>query len=293
MDYLSESTKKEKRNLLAAGFAGIIIARLQIYPTEIDLVGLKFQSPDLPLVAVGGLCAATVYFWLKFFSSYLYERSSALRTTLATQITEGATSMDIAREEEGLELEGQAIIQHQKIIQGQQENGARLIKNLQDKIDQEVIAHEASTKITDKEISELEEVLASNAVPTPDCVLPDRRTTEKQLHVLKESQKSYLRQREMKQQQDMDNLENEKNAKEELYRAQVKDLRNKEKAFRDKREHIIEWKKVHKFVGKVSLLHLFLEIYLPLLVGVASIASLIYLMFHFSPPPQPPSMPEV
>jgi hypothetical protein len=111
--------------------------------------------------------------------------------------------------------------------------------------------------------------------------------------MLKENRISYLRQRETKQQQDMDNLENEKNAKEELYRAQVKDLRNKEKAFKDKREHIIEWKKVHKFVGKVSLLHLFLEIYLPLLVGVASIASLIYLMFHFPPPAQPPSLPEV
>jgi hypothetical protein len=53
MDFLSESTKKERRNLLATGFAGIIVAQLKIYPTDIELAGLKFHSPELPLIAVG------------------------------------------------------------------------------------------------------------------------------------------------------------------------------------------------------------------------------------------------
>ena len=53
MDFLSESTKKERRNLLATGFAGIIVAQLKTYPTDIELAGLKFHSPELPFIAVG------------------------------------------------------------------------------------------------------------------------------------------------------------------------------------------------------------------------------------------------
>lgn len=63
MDFLSENTKKERRNLLAAGFAGIIVGQLKLYPTDIELVGVKFHSPELPLIAVGGLCAAITYFF--------------------------------------------------------------------------------------------------------------------------------------------------------------------------------------------------------------------------------------
>lgn len=86
MDILSEATKKETHSLLAAGFAGIIVGQLKVYPTDIELVGVKFHNPDLPLIAVGGLCAALVYLLIKFCFSYLYEQSSSQTQILAMQI---------------------------------------------------------------------------------------------------------------------------------------------------------------------------------------------------------------
>lgn len=96
MDIISDGAKKERRNLLGAGFVGIIVAQLKIYPTEIDLVGLKFQSPELPFIAIGSLCAAIAYFLTKFYSSYLYEQYFSTRAALAMQISEGSLSLDIS-----------------------------------------------------------------------------------------------------------------------------------------------------------------------------------------------------
>ena len=110
LDGLSETTKKERRSLLATGFAGIIVTQLRIYPTEIDVLGLKFQSPDLPLIAVGGLLATIAYFLVKFYLSSQFELASAETSRLAGQIREGKTEMDVAREEEELNERAHALI---------------------------------------------------------------------------------------------------------------------------------------------------------------------------------------
>jgi len=181
MDFLSDTTKKDRRNLLAAGFAGIIVAQLRVYPTEMDVVGLKFQSQDLPLIAVGGgLCAAIIYFLIKFYSSFLYEQSSAITKALAIQIREGKTAMDIAREEEALNEQARVFIQQRQVIQTQQENEERRIKSLQDKIGQDDIAHEASLKITDQKRSDLEQALVKEDY-TPHGILLDRGRIEKEI----------------------------------------------------------------------------------------------------------------
>jgi hypothetical protein len=69
LDFASEATKKERRNLLASGYAGVIVSRLGSIPTEIDLLGLKFNSPDLSWVVILGLIGLTAYSLFKFLTS--------------------------------------------------------------------------------------------------------------------------------------------------------------------------------------------------------------------------------
>lgn len=299
MDFLSDTTKKERRNLLAAGFAGLIVAQLKIYPTDIELAGLKFHSPELPLIAIGGLCAAITYFLIKFCSSYLYEQSSAKTESLVIQIQEGKTAMDIAREEEALNEQARGFIQQRQVIQKQQENEARRIKSLQEKIDQEDSAHEISLKIMYQKRSDLEQALtkedyqlAEKYIHAPQSTSLDKGRIEKEIKMLEESLTSYLRQRETKRQQDVQNLENEKNSRNQMYEAGVRMLEINQSALDQKRKAIVQWKQAHTTIGIVSPFHRFLELYLPILVGVIAVGGLISLMLHFPPPPTPPSLPE-
>ena len=111
MDFLSESTRKEKRNLLASGFVGLIVSTLKILPEEFETLGIKFSSTELPVVFIIGLIATTAYFWLKFSISYSYERTQAKFDRLATQIREGKTSLDISEQETELNQQALALIQ--------------------------------------------------------------------------------------------------------------------------------------------------------------------------------------
>lgn len=298
MDFLSEATKKEKRNLLAAGFAGIILGQLKIIPSEMDVVGLKFHSPDLPLIAVGSLCVAIIYFLIKFCFSYLYEQSSAKTQALAMQIREGKTAMDIAREEETLNDLSRHLIEQRKRLQAQQDHEEKRIGALQDKIDQDDMAHEATLKAMEQKRSDLEQALAGmdlqlvqNYLSTTPTRLISKDVIEKEISMLKESLARYFVDRSTKRQEDVKNLENEKNNRRGLYEAQLKKFNSDEEAADDKRKSIVEWKRAHTTVGIVSPFHRSLELYLPIGVGVVAIISLIYLMLHF-PPPKPPSLPE-
>ncbi|HXX75154.1 MAG TPA: hypothetical protein VEI50_08490, partial [Nitrospiraceae bacterium] len=245
MEYLSDATKRERRSLLATAFAGVIIALLKNFPTEFEVVGMKFQSPDLPFIAVGGLCVVIFYLLIKFSSSYLYERSSATKTALEPLISERKTTLDIIREEESLAEEAQGLAEKEKVIRLQQEGDERQISDLQQKMKAEEIAHVARLKITDQQINELEQMLAIQAgqqVRTLDRTLHDRGDIEKQLGRLKEDRLSYVKQREMKYQQEVFNLENERNRSNELRKALIKDLQNSEGGLNERRRHILRWK---------------------------------------------------
>lgn len=303
MDYLSDSTKKERRNLLAAGFAGIVVAQLKIYPTEIDVLGLKFQSSDLPFVAVASLCAVIAYFLVKFYLSFLYERSSAQTKALAAQIREGRMAMDIAREEEELNEQARALIQQREVVRKQQENEDARIKRLQDKLDEEAIANVGSLQAMDQKKNDLERALIEQKPELAMIYLPPvqqirdfdtlwKSIVEKELKMTVENRASFLVQTGRKRQEGIENLENEKNQRKEMYEAQSRELEINETLYEGKRQSIAEWKRVHALAGRVSPIHLFLEIQLPLLVGSIAIWCLISLMLHFPAPPNPPSIPE-
>ena len=100
MDFLSDSSKKEKRSLLAAGCAGIVIGLSKIYPTEINFAGLRFDSLSLPIVLIATLGTVTLYFMFKFCLSHLYEWSDAEMERIPREIRHGKVAMDIGRLEQ-------------------------------------------------------------------------------------------------------------------------------------------------------------------------------------------------
>lgn len=55
MEFLSDTARKEKRSLLAAGSAGILVALIGIDQTTIELALLKLSHPILPKVIVWSL----------------------------------------------------------------------------------------------------------------------------------------------------------------------------------------------------------------------------------------------
>ncbi len=270
---------------MAAGFIGIVVPQLKIYPTEIDIWGLKFHSPDLPFIVAGSLCAVIGYFLIKFFSSYLFEKSSSASALLAAQIIEGRTSLDIVRAEQELDQAGKSLLANQKTFQRQQENAEKRIKLLQEELDLEDSTHVAYLQQLDGQIGGV----TKNHDSTSDysvCILVDET-----LDNLKQTRETYLRDREKRRQEEIEKLESENNNWKYLSEASVRDLKNEEKDFQEKCRNIIEWKKTHKVVGRISPFHLTLEIWFPLVLGIFAVGSLVYLMCHFPPPPKPLSLP--
>lgn len=298
MDFPSETTRKERRNLLAAGSAGIIVTLLNTYPTEIDIFGLKFHGSNLPWVTVGALCAAITYFLIKFWISYQYERSSAEKEAQAIQIREGKPAMDISREMEALNDLSLNVIQQSNTLQNQQENEEKRIKGLQDKIYQEDIAHEAAMKVMGQKRSDLAQALTTK---DPQLVgkifpklgrLPTPNEIEEEIKTLEKNVAPYQAQREAKRQMDLGNLENEKINRSLMHKALARKIDSDKEAADERRKAIVKWEQAHATGRLVSRPHQFLELYLPIFVGVIAIGGLIYLMLHFPPPPKPPSLPE-
>jgi hypothetical protein len=285
MDFLSESAKKERRSLLATGFAGIIVARLKIYPTEIDLIGLRFKSDDLPFIAVGALCATICYFAIKFSASFLYERSSSLTKLLAAQISEGKSAIDLAREEQALSEQGRNLVHQSEVIENEKKRGQRQIKEMIEKLTAGQGLRDAELQATDEEISKNEEILSGALVSAPGDPFGDYDKLRTTISLLKGKRERYMKENDPRQREDFMNIENERYKQDESHRAQLKELAIEERSFIQKGRQIEEWKNALGLARHVSPIHLFLEIYLPLGIGVIAIGSLVFLMFHFPSPP--------
>jgi hypothetical protein len=146
MDFPSEATKKEKRSLLATGFAGIVISIVKVFPPEIDVLGMKLISPNLPFVAVGALCVINAYLLIKFFTSYRYEWSQAEVERLVDQIRQGKTTMDLGQEEEGLKQQSLDVIEKRTTAQKQEEHESNRLAAIENKIKQADIKFQESQK---------------------------------------------------------------------------------------------------------------------------------------------------
>lgn len=296
MDFLSDTTKKERRNLLAAGFAGIIVAQLKIYPTEIDLVGLKFNSPELPLIVVGALTLAITYSWVKFLSSYLYERSYSETQNLFTQIHNGEIKMDVSKKEQELSDWARQLIDRRKVLQGRIEHENMRLSAQGEKYNSDSDEYKESIRALDLEESELQKERAQLVRQRPTyplqayIVRPGEKTADERLMAATQRRIELVQKNEANLKTKREDLEQERKNIMQMHEQEESDIKKNEEIAIARNNTILEWKKAHKTETIISPLHRFLELYLPLAVGLIAIVSLSWLVFHF-PEPTPPSLP--
>ncbi|OQW66502.1 MAG: hypothetical protein BVN28_00655 [Nitrospira sp. ST-bin4] len=296
MDYLSETTRRERRSLLAAGFTGCILFLLKKFPAKFEVAGMKFETPELPYIAVGALIVAILYLLVKFSASCVYERFSATKTAHELLIRERKTNLDILREEEALAQEEQGLEERKRVTRLQLEADENRINGLQIEMIEAETSYVKQLGEADKKMKQFQEILATQPgrqVRSLGGTLKDRREIETRIRELKEGQESLLKTIKEEHEKKAFNVEDARNRLDELRKAYTKELQITEGGLNQRRMQIRQWHQADKVVGTISPFHLFLEIYLPLLVGVVAIGTLTYLMFHFPPAPMPPSMPEI
>lgn len=108
-DPLSETTRKERRNLLLASTAGIAIATMKMVPTKLSSLGIDFSPPAqssfliLVMVVVAYFFfafitygAADYFVWRKKYQDYLVAREQeALNWSWEKQLAEDALYKNI------------------------------------------------------------------------------------------------------------------------------------------------------------------------------------------------------
>lgn len=288
MDFPSETTKKERRNLLAAGYAGIIVAKLKIFPTEVEALGMKFGSVDLPFVVVAGLGLATVYFLIKFTSSYLYEWSQSESERLIAQLREGKTSMDVSREEETLQSISRDLIEKRRATRAQIEQDRKYIEDLQAQIDNYASNAESALTIMRKKRQKLADALGhiyrENKELYGSEFTEEERKTRKELAALDRQIKELEGSNAGNPAALIEKLETEKRQRPLLWDESNRKLEISENEVASKINWIQCWKRAHKTSQKVSRVHSFLEFYFPIIVGLLGIGSLLWFGIN---PPQP------
>src|SRR5437868_1099443 len=98
-EFLSETTRKERRSLLATGSVAILVAWLELDQTEIELAGFKFHDAHLPALMGMSLLATVTYMLAKFCFSYWHGKFNSQMESYAAQIRQGKTELDINRVE--------------------------------------------------------------------------------------------------------------------------------------------------------------------------------------------------
>lgn len=207
-------------------------------------------------------------------------------------------TMDISKEAEALNDLLRNLIQQRTTLQLQQEHEEKRINGLQDKIDQEDIAHKAAIESMYQKRRDLKESLIGidgrviqNYIAAG--ALPSRQMIEDEIESLEKNITSHQVQREKKRQQDAENVGNEKKNRKELYEAQERRINSEEASAKEKEKKMIKWECAHTAVRQVSPLRLILEFHLPILLGIIAIGTLIHLMLYFPPPAPPPSLPDL
>lgn len=297
MDIFAETTRKERRSLLGAGFAGIVVSFLKKLPTEIDLAGFKFNSPELPLVAVGGLALAITYFWIKFLSSYLYERSNAKTQNLFNQIRDGEIAMDISKKEKELTDWVRVLIDRRKVLAAQIEHEAKRLGDMREKYKGNSDDYIASMGIFDTERASLTQQLRLKRKleeTLPEFLDPGESATsiESKLAELPQRRKNYELKTETERMARLDDLEKERLNIKKMHESEERDIKKDEEIAEARMNTVLEWKQAHKSQTIISPFHRFLELYFPLILGFVSIASLVWLIFHF-PATNPITLPGI
>lgn len=298
IDFPSEGTKKERRSLLASGFAGIIIGFLRIKPTEIEVLGMKFSNPDLPLVAIGALAATIVYLCVKFVTSYFYEWSRLEKLNLVVQIREGQSATDVMKEEETTRQLSLHVIEQRKIVQKRMENDENRFKEREKALfDFDAIYSNAMQELDKERAGLLEKYSdAKHDMNNPAIAIlrPGYLSTlEGEISDL-ENRKNKLRAvTKADQEKKLADLEQERKQRAELNAAELRQLDSWDADAITRSLSIVKWKKAHKTSDVVSPVNRFLELIFPLLVAGVGLGFLGWLAFHFPDPKPPISLPPI
>lgn len=287
MSFLSETTKKERRSLLAASLAGLVIAWLQAFPTHIDVLGMRFSGHELPFVALGALNLVIGYFWAKFIFSYVYEWAQSENERLAAQIREGKTALDIAHAETLLKEQIAEFQEKQRVAQGQQTNEKNRIEAMEKNVEKNVVSkYDDRLEALKKQLSALNENLDSLGPQLdnePLGTAHNRRRLGERMLALKTELETVEKDREAAREKGLADVNNERRRASEFEQASLKELSQLEKDILSRTQSIAEWKRTHKTSKIFRPLYNSFELILPVLLGIAALIALTHLMLH--PPP--------
>jgi len=80
---LNETTRKARRNLLAASVIGLVITRVGLVPEKISAFGIEFTSANQE--ALTALLVAAILYFLVSFSVYVFSELTAWQVVLASR----------------------------------------------------------------------------------------------------------------------------------------------------------------------------------------------------------------
>jgi len=257
---------------------------LGIYPTEIDVLGVKLISADLPFVGTGALCAVIGYFLIMFSSSYLYEWSQAESERLLLRIREGRTDMAITRGERVVKERANKIIEKRKVAQGKQDQDYNRLAAIDSKIMEDDIKFQESQTVVKSELKALKENLAKLNDPKAKSQI------EGSIDLLGKRIATAQQERDEARRIAIEDLDLHKLESTGLYEANVKIMDADEKELLTTIRSIGNWKRVQGTTQQMWKIRSFLEFVLPIIIGLTAIGSLIWLGFHH-PDPKPISLP--
>ena len=294
MDFLSDTAKKERRNLLGASFAGIVISWLRIYPAEIDLFGLKFHSSDLAKTVIIALIAVIAYFLVRFTLSYIFEQAGNELERISLKIRDETTSIDIVRVEHELRDLMREIEEKTTLINAQVEHEQNRLAMAEEKLRVDLDAnHKSSLDNLNCEMAELinrrqelenRKTDAANVRPELKNIVAMLGSVDLRRSELETRRKDELR-------ITLRDVDNERANILKMYEVTAKEVRQKWEEAGAKALFVKEWRRAHKTSSNIMPLHWFFEFPFPLLFALISIACLAWLGFH-PPESKPISLPD-
>jgi hypothetical protein len=298
-EFLSETARKERRSLLATASVAILVAWLELDQTEIELAGFKFHHAHLPALIGLSLLATVIYMLGKFCFSFWHGKFTSQMEAYAAQIRQGKTEIDINRVEKEIIEASQNLIEQQKVFQAQQENEKRKLTQLQQTIGEGDDSNEAALKALDVQIGELEAALkeprGKDYIPIPSMnatVDPDPEKIKGLIDEREKRKAQVITDRHSAREREFLTLRDEERRSEVNDKGRQAKTASDEENIDVKTEAVLRWRHANRGATRVTALHLFLEVGLPVMIGALAIVFLLWYLTHPPAPSKPLSLPD-
>lgn len=298
-EFLSETARKERRSLLATSSVAILVAWLELDQTEIELAGFKFHNAHLPALIGLSLIATVTYMLAKFCLSYWNAKYTSQMESYAAQMRHGETEVDINRVEKEIMEASQHLIEQQKVFQAQQEIEKQKLAELQETIRKNDDTHESALKILDVQIGELEAALTrprgKDYIPILSMngnVDPDPEKIKGVIDGKKKRKAQLITDRHSERERELLNFIDEQRRSEANEKARQASTEGEEENINVKTEAVLRWRHANQGATRVTALHVFLEVGLPVAIGALAMVFLLWYLTHLPAPSRPLPLPE-